>query len=307
MGPPQLNIVTGAFGYAGRYIAQRLLERGERVKTLTGHPLRPDPFNGRVLAVPFHFDRPAELTRSLEGASTLYNTYWVRFAYKQTTFDRAIQNTLALFQAARDAGVGRVVHVSITKAREDSPLPYFRGKAILERALRESGLSYAILRPAVLFGHDDILVNNIAWCLRTFPTFVIPGSGNYKVQPIHVEDLAEMAVHSGHERTDSVADAVGPETYSYEKLVRLMAQAIGSKSHIVHVAPALALALAKAIGLIVRDVLLTREEIDGLMAGLLASDGPPTAKTRFTDWLKQNANTLGRRYASELARHYQSG
>lgn len=305
MSTPQLNIVTGAFGYTGKYITRQLLDMGERVKTITGHPNRPNPFGSQVKAVPFHFDKPAELAESLEGASTLYNTYWIRFAYERVTFDQAIQNTLTLFKAAIEAGVRRVVHVSITKASEDSPLPYFRGKAMLEKALKESGLSYAIIRPTLLFGREDILINNIAWFLRKFPVFAVPGSGRYKLQPVYVEDVADIAVKAGHHATNAIIDAVGPETYSYEELVRLIAEEIGSTARIIHVPPAFALVQTKVLNLIVRDVVLTQEEIDGLMAGLLVSDNPPTGKTRLSQWLKQHADTIGRQYASEVGRHYQ--
>ena len=304
MGTYNLNVVTGAFGYTGKYITRRLLQMGERVKTITGRPDRPNPFGDQVSASPFNFDQPAELVKTLQGASTLYNTYWVRFDYEQTTFYEAVRNTLTLFSAAQEAGIRRVVHVSITNPDEDSPLPYFKGKAVLETALKESGLSYAIIRPTVVFGREDILINNIAWCLRRLPIFVIPGSGAYKLQPIYVEDMAEIAVEAGHQDTNSVIDAVGPETYSYQDLVRLIAETVGSRARIVHVSPALALRLAKILGILVHDVVLTREEIDGLMAGLLVSDDPPTGKTRFSEWLKQNADVLGRQYSSETSRHY---
>lgn len=304
MNAPRLNVVTGAFGYTGRYIARRLLEVGDRVKTVTGHPDRPNPFGDRISVHPFNFDRPAELTKTLDGVSTLYNTYWVRFSHNQRTFDRAIQNTRTLFKAAREAGVSRVVHISITNPSENSPLPYFRGKAILERVLKKSGLSYAIIRPTVVFGREDILINNITWFLRKFPVFAIPGSGSYKLQPVYVEDVADIAVEVGHQDANVIIDAVGPETYTYEELVGLIAKAIGSSARIVHVPPALALVLAKGLGFMLRDVVLTRDEIGGLMAGLLVSDDPPTGRTRFSQWLQQNAAALGREYASEMSRHY---
>jgi len=304
MSESTLNIVTGAFGCTGQYITRRLLAMGERVKTITAHPDRPDPFGGQVSAAPFNFDQPAELVKSLAGASTLYNTYWVRLAYSGVTYDQAIQNTLTLFQAAQEAGIRRVVHVSITNPSVDSPLPYFRGKAILEKALLDSGLSYAIVRPTVLFGPACILLNNIAWFLRQFPVFAIPGSGEYKLQPVYLEDMAEITVGAGHQANNVVIDAVGPETYSYEDLVQLIARTIGSRARFIYVPPGLALDLARVLGSMVRDVVLTREEIAGLMAGLLVSQAPPTGKICLSLWLKQNASTIGREYYSEVARHY---
>lgn len=302
---PPLHVVTGVAGYTGRHVARLLLERGDRVRSLTGHPERPDPFGGRVPAVPFDFDRPDRLAGHLAGADTLFNTYWVRFDHGATTFDLAIRNTRTLFAAARAAGVRRVVHVSITNPREDSPLPYFRGKACLERELQQSGVSWAILRPAVLFGGErDVLINNIAWCLRRFPAFLIPGSGRYGLRPIHVEDLAAAMVALGAGDDRRIVDAVGPEAYTYEALVWLVADALGRQPVVVHVPPGAALAGARAVGWLVGDVLLTRDEVTGLMAGLLESDAPAAGARSLREWVGRHAASFGHAYASELARHY---
>ena len=300
------HVVTGVSGYTGRYVARRLLERGAAVRSLTGHPERPNPFGDRVETHPYSFDDPGALARSLEGADTLFNTYWIRFARGGLTYDRAVHNSRALFEAARRACVRRVVHVSITNAETDSPLPYFRGKALVEQALRESTLSHAILRPALIFGREDILLNNIAWMLRRFPVHPIPGGGGYSVQPIFVEDMADLAVELGAGSGDVGLDAVGPGVFTYEEMVRLIARKTGAAARMVHAPPWAAMAGAWLVGLLVRDVVLTRWEIDGLMAGLLVSrsgEAPPGA-TRLSDWLDDNAERLGRRYASELARHY---
>ncbi|MBI3998574.1 MAG: NAD(P)H-binding protein [Armatimonadetes bacterium] len=299
-----LSVVTGAFGYTGRAIARRLLERGEGVRTLVGRQGRADPFGGRIAAFPLSFERPDELAGALRGAATLYNTYWIRFPHGGVTFEHAVQNTLTLFGAARRAGVRRIVHLSVTNPSTASPLDYFRGKAVLEEALMSSGLSYAIVRPSLVFGEGDILLNNIAWLLRRFPVFAIPGSGAYRLQPVSVEDVAAIAVDAGRRDDNLVIDAVGPEIYTFEELVSLMARTIGRRALLVHVPPRLALALSRIVGWIVRDVVLTRGELDGLMAGLLVPDSPPIGRTRLSEWLVQNAEAVGRQYASELARHY---
>jgi NADH dehydrogenase len=298
-----VHAITGAFGYSGLHLARLLVAHGERVRNLTGHPGRPDPFDGRVEVVPFRFDDPASMREMLADVRVLYNTYWVRFDRRASTFARAVENTRALFSAAAEAGVERVVHVSITNPLIDSPLPYFRGKAENERALRESGLSYAILRPAVFFGGRDVLINNIAWLLRRLPVFgVAPGA--YRIQPIHVEDMAQLAAAQGERRDEVVLDAVGPETFEFQDLVRLVRQAVGSRSLIAPVPRWLLIAVSRLVGSMVRDVVLTRDEVKGLTANLLVSRNPPTASTRFSDWLSANAQQLGVEWASELNRHY---
>lgn len=301
---PELNVVTGAFSHTGKYVTRRLLSMGERVKTLTGHPNRENPFGEQVSAHPFHFDNPSQLVASLQGATTLYNTYWIRFPHRWGTFDEAVENSRTLIKAAEEAGVRRMVYISITNPSEESPFPYFRRKALVERAITDSRLSYAIIRPALIFGMEGILINNIAWFLRRFPLFAIFGSGDYQVQPIFVEDLAEIAMSAGHKKDDNIViDAVGPEIFTFEELVQLIADRVHSRARIVHVRPGLALFFARLIGYAVRDVVITKDEMEGLMSNLLVSQEPVTGQTRLSQWLSENAEAVGAKYASELKRH----
>ena len=297
-----LYVVTGAYGYSGKYIAARLLAAGQRVRTLTNSIGRENPFGARVEAHPYHFDKPDELARSLDGAHALINTYWVRFDHRDFTHSRAVQNTLRLFDAAKRAGVPRIVHVSITNPSLDSPLPYFRGKAELEAALRELGVSCAILRPTVLFGEEDILVNNIAWMLRRFPVFGVFGDGAYQLQPIFVDDLAALAVDAAASKTNITLDAIGPETFTYRELVELVGRAIGRRRPIISIPPSIGLLFARLVGTVVGDVVVTREEIAGLMQDLLVTPSPPAGTTALSRWAVENQEMLGRRYSSELAR-----
>lgn len=297
-----IHAVTGAFGYSGKYITRRLLEQGHDVLTLTGSPDRANPFGDSIRVCPFDFDKPDKLAESLAGVSVLYNTYWVRFNHKTFTHASAVENTKVLFRTAKQAGVERVVHVSITNPSEDSDLEYFSGKAKLERALVESGLSHAILRPTVLFGREDILINNIAWMIRRLPIMGVFGRGDYSLQPIHVDDLAKLAVEQGASRENVVIDAIGPETFTYRELVAMIAKTIGKRRLIVPVPPSIGYLVSLCLGPIVGDVIVTREEIRGLMDDLLHTDSPPAGQRKLSDWARQHSEQLGRRYASELAR-----
>lgn len=300
----ELNIVTGAFGYTGKYIAQKLLSAGKSVRTITGHPHHHNPFGDRISVASFNFDTPDKLTKDLQGATTLYNTYWVRFPYGKVTFDKAVENTKILIKAAEDAGIRRMVHISITNASEDSPFPYFKGKGLLEKAVMQSSLSYAIIRPTVLFGHEDVLINNIAWLLRKFPIFAIAGSGDYQLQPVFVEDVAELAVKCGRIKENTIIDAVGPETYTFNEMVRLIASKVNSKAKIIHLPPGVTLSVSRLVGYLVNDVVLTQDEVHGLMANLLVSNNSPTGRISLSEWLTGNADVIGSKYASELSRHY---
>lgn len=296
--------VTGAFSYSGKYITQRLLERGEEVITLTNHPDRPDPFNGKVKAFPMDFSNAGNMTETLKGTDVFINTYWVRFDHAGNTQSQAVENTRKLVKAVKAAGVKRIIHISITNPSSGSPLPYFSGKAANEKFVIDLGLSYAILRPTVLVGKEDILINNIAYLLRRFPFFVLPGDGSYPLQPVCIEDLADLAVDALYRKGNSIIDVVGPEIFTFKEMVALIAKVIDVKRPLISSQPRLALIAAQFLSLIVGDVLLTSEEVDGLMTNLLVSQEPPRGKTRISDWLESNKNSIGVKYASELKRHY---
>ena len=301
----QLDLVTGAFSYSGEHIARRLLEAGHRLRTLTHHPDRPHPLRDEVDTWRYRFDDPAELARSLAGVTTLYNTYWVRFDHGASTYANAIESSRMLFAAARRAGVRRVVHLSITNPTLSSPLPYFRGKALVESGLAQSGSPYSIVRPTWLFGGErDVLVNNIAWILRRMPVFPVPGDGRYQVAPVHVDDLARLCVQAAGDEQDTVIDAAGPEQMSFARVVLLVRRAVGAFAPIVPVPAQLMALAARGIGRLVSDVVLTRDEISGLTAGLLVSHEPPRGEIGFSEWLSAHADEVGRRYANELQRHF---
>ncbi len=300
----ETDIVTGSFGYIGRYITRHLLEEGGSVRTITTHPDKPNPFGDQVLAYGLDFSRKEQLVESMRGGRCLYNTYWVRFAYDGMTFAQAVENTRILFECARQAGIEKIVHISVTRCDTASPLPYYSGKAMQEEALKSSGLPYAIVRPTLVFGKEDILVNNIAWLLRKFPVFPIFGSGRYRVQPVFVEDLARIAVNCSRETENLQVDAIGPEILQYGEMVSLLRTAVGSRSKMVHLPPGLGVLLGKLVGMAVRDVVLTRDEARGLMDEYLTSDQEPNGTVRFSEWITQNNAQLGQFYSSEIKRHF---
>jgi len=300
----QLDVVTGAFSYSGAAIARDLLERGHRVRTLTGH-LGRAPAGTPIDCRRLDFSDERELSTSMVGAHTLYNTYWVRFAHGSVSYAQAVANSRVLFSAAVSAGVQRIVHVSITNPSLDSPDPYFRGKAAVEQALADCGVpSYAVTRPAILFGGDGVLLNNIAWLLRRLPVFAIGGHGDYRLRPIHVDDLAALCVALGARRDIAVLDAVGPESLTFRQLVDTIRAAIGSRSLLLPVPGAVIPLLAVMLNVVLRDTLLTADEYSSMAAGRADSDGPTTGKIVLTDWVEAHGDQLGRHYANELDRHF---
>jgi len=297
------DVVTGAFSYSGAAITRQLLAAGRKVRTLTGHPARA-PRDSPVEIRALDFGDPAALANSLAGASTLYNTYWVRFARGPVDHPAAVANSRTLFSAAGAAGVRRIVHVSITHPSTSSPYSYFRGKAAVEQALSEAGVPHAILRPAILFGSDGVLINNIAWLLRRLPVFAVGGTGAYRIRPIHVDDLAKLCLEAASSADTYTLDAVGPERPTFRELVCFIKDAVGSRSRLVHAPGALIPAVATVLGWALRDTLLTGDEYRAMADELADTDGPATGQIAVTGWITKNKDTLGRRYANEIERHF---
>lgn len=302
--------ITGVLGYSGRYIAAEAARRGWRIIGLTNSGERlPNPEGYELRPLPWG-EKSSE--NSLEGVDVLINTYWVRFTHRgqgHASFSHAeaVENTKQLFLAAQRAGVKRIVHTSITKPDASSPLPYFRGKAELESALASTGIRHSILRPAVLFGaspQESILINNMAWSLRKLPCVATFGWGSYRLQPIHVQDFAELAMNEAtRDEAARIVQATGPEAYSFRELWRMLAQEIGVHRLILPVPKWLGWSATQALGYMMNDVMLTYDEIKGLSENRLAvEDTPPAGQRSLRAWVQENASTLGITYQSELAR-----
>jgi NADH dehydrogenase len=304
MADRQLDGITGAFGFTGRAIAERLIGSGRDVVTLSRRSGDGDPLQPRIRVEPFDPDRADRLVAALSGVDTLYNTYWLRFPRGAATFERAIARSAVLLAAAREAGVRRIVHLSVVHASVDAETPYMRAKAALESVVQNAGLDWTIVRPTLTFGPGDTLINNLAWSLRRLPIFGVAGRGRYRVQPVHVDDVARICIEAGAAAPGSTIDAAGPETFAYGELVDTVRAAIGSRSIVVPVPGALVLAAARGLGLVVDDVVMTRDEMRELTSSRLTSTEPARGTIRLSEWLAENASSLGRRWSSELVRNY---
>jgi NADH dehydrogenase len=192
-------------------------------------------------------------------------------------------------------------------ADERADLPYYCNKGRIERLVRESGLDYTILRPAIVVGPGDILVNNIAFFLRRLPVFTIFGRGDYRVQPITVDAFADIAVQAiDGEYAGATLPVAGPNDWMFVDMVRAVRAAVRSRALIVQAPASFALAGLKIAGLLLGDVVLTRDEVKGLTREYLYAPEPLRRGADFAEWLARPAvaSTLGRNYESELARHF---
>jgi NADH dehydrogenase len=258
---------------------------------------------GKVPAFRLDFSNPGLLREALSRAEILVNTYWVRYNYAGSSFEQAVANTKVLVDAAVSAGVRRIVHISVSKP-DQTQLAYFRGKLETEKLVQASGLSYAIIRPTIVFGEEEVLINNITWLLRKMPMFAVPGDGRYRLQPVHVGDVARLAARAAAANENMIVDAAGPEIFTFVELLEFLKKIANSRCLLVHVPAPLALGLSRMLGGLFGDLMLTKEELDALLENLLAVETEPTGTTRFSEWAKENAGLLGKNYVNELKRHH---
>jgi NADH dehydrogenase len=297
-------VVTGAFSYIGSAVAHELRQRGWSVHTLTNR--RQPPGAEAITTAPLRFE-PEHLERELRGADALVSTYWVRLPYAGQGFDTAVANSRTLIAAAARARVGRLVSVSVSNADASSSLGYYRGKAQVDAAVRAAGLPHAIVRPTLVVGPRDVLTSNIAWFLRRFPVFPVPDGGRYRVQPITLDDTGRVVADAVEARGDLDVDAAGPEIMTFRAYVRLVARACGVRRWIVGAPAWLSLLGLRLLQPLLHDVVLTREELEGLAQEKLVSRQPPRGSESVTEWLLANGASLGRRYVNDLDRHFREG
>ena len=292
------TVITGAFSYTGAAVADELLNRGHEVHTLTNR--RSDK---QITSAPLKFDQE-HLETQLRGAETFINTYWIRLPYAGQTFDTAVENSRLLISAAKNAGVKRIVHISVSNAEKGTNLGYYHGKNQVEKFLRESGAPYSIVKPTLIVGPGDVLTNNIAWFLRRLPLFLVPGGGRYRIQPVMLNDVAKITADAAEASGNLEVDAAGPTIITFRDYVKKLAKACGLRRWIFGAPIWMALPALKLVGLLLRDIILTREEVLGLKQELLVTSSPPLGKESVEDWLINNGRHLGRKYANDLDRHW---
>lgn len=293
-----VDLVTGAFGNTGQAITSLLHSQGRRVRTLTGHP----PTDaGAVEVRPFTFDDPDALADAFRGVRTFFNTYWMRTG-DESGYETAVARCTALIDAATRAGVERIVHLSVAHPSLDSPYPYFRAKARVEQVLRECAVPSAVVRPALIFGGESALLHNLAWLMRRLPVFGVAAGGDYRVRPVHVDDVARLCVDGATAAEPTTVDAVGPERPTFRELLVDVRDSIGARTRLVGMPPWMVVPSARLLGVLLRDELLTRDELLSTIDGLADTDGPATGTISLAAWIDEHAATLGRSRVQVKAR-----
>ncbi|HXR24984.1 MAG TPA: NAD(P)H-binding protein [Candidatus Binataceae bacterium] len=268
--------IAGGSGFIGRAIVRRLAAiPGLTVRVLTRDPVKARvrlAAEGKVDFVSADVNDPARLATVIAGADTIINAvqfdgYPIEKPSRGLTFNRVdYGGTVSLIAATKAAGVPNFIYISGAAADERSPNPAFRAKGRAERALRDAGLAFTILRPSLVYGPEDRVVNGLAKAIRMMPVMVVPGSGQQKLRPLLVDDLAAcVALAIGGRGRNGIYEVGGPDPMTFDELVRLVMEITGHKRPIIHV-PENLLLVAGAVAEKLPGALFSRDAVAFLVA-----------------------------------------
>ena len=284
--------VAGGSGFIGRAIVRRLAAIPTiKVRVLTRDPKKARARSTESDAVEFvaaDVNDPAGLAAAVASADTIVNAvqfdgYPIENPARGLTFNRVdYGGTVALIAAANAAGVKHFIYISGAAADERSPNPAFRAKGRAERALRDSGLTYTILRPSLVYGPEDRVVNGIARALRMTPVMIVPGTGRQLLRPLLVDDLAAcVALAISGRGRNGIFEIGGRDPMSFDDLVRLVMEITGRRRPLVHV-PEPLLLIAGAIAEKLPGALFSRDAVAFLVADNDCDIKPLTAEFGLT-------------------------
>ena len=233
-------LVTGATGFLGRRVVQKLLEHNYQVRCLVRTPGRERIFpEGTVDVYYGDIDSPEALLSACRGVEQVIHLVAVIRETGAATFDAVnrvgVENVVAAASAA--GGVQQLIHVSAVGAVNNPEYPYLLSKWQGEQAVVASGLPHTIIRPSIIFGEGDEFLSSLAALVRIFPLVPIISSGRNRLQPIWVDDVAQCIALSlsRHDLQGHILELGGPEQVSYNEIVGILSRTMGRKRLRLHV------------------------------------------------------------------------
>lgn len=230
-------LVTGGTGFVGRRLVARLVEAGERVRVIA-RGVRQARLADGVEVVKGNLASGGGLSEAMEGVERVVHLVAIIREVGDQTFDSVIrQGAVNMVNAAKAAGIKKLVHQSAIGARDDPHFLYHKAKWDAEQAVRESGLKYTIVRPSLIFGEGDEFFSTLASLVRWNPIVPIAGDGKTRFQPIWIEDVVTCLVECLKDgvHDNAVVEIGGPEHLTYEEMVDMVAQVLGKRRLKAHI------------------------------------------------------------------------
>jgi NADH dehydrogenase len=283
MDQPRLVTVFGGAGFIGRYLVQRLAERGIRVRVALRRPeealfLKPMGAVGQIDIVQANLRHPPSVQKAVAGADAVVNLVGLLYSKGAQSFGAVhARGAETVAKAARAAGASRFVQMSAIGADADSDSDYARSKAAGETLVAAAFPGATIVRPSVVFGPEDGFFNLFATMARFLPVMPLLGrNGATLFQPVYVADVAEalLRILLDPATAGQTYEFGGPRTYNYRELMELVLRETGRKALLIPV-PAAALAIPASLASLLPKPPLTRDQLRLLQIDNVANPALP--------------------------------
>jgi uncharacterized protein YbjT (DUF2867 family) len=270
----RLVTVFGGTGFLGRRVVSRLINHGFRVRVAVRHPGAVEQEGVERVSADVT-DEPS-VAATLAGAEAAVNAVSLYVENRGLSF-HAIHVAAArrVARLARGSGLRRLVHVSGIGSNPEATNDYIRERGQGELAVREAFPAATIVRPSVMFAADDAFLTTLVLLARRLPVYPLFGHGETRLQPVHVEDVAEaIARIIMAEKAGDAYDLAGPDIWSYRQLVQEAARAAGARTRLVSV-PFPLWGFGARVSEMIPGAPLTRAQVDLMRRDNVASGGLP--------------------------------
>lgn len=225
--------ITGGTGFVGRHLAQSLLADGHTVVLIArGKDQRDPSVNSEpgVTVVYCDVSEQSSLATALQGCDAVAHCAGINRELGEQTFQKVhVEGTRVVVEAAKAAAVNKILLISFLRARENGPSKYHRSKAAAEEVVRNSGINYTILKPGVIYGKGDHMLDHLSHAFYSVPIFGLVGLKEKQVAPLAVQDLIvvmkEALVNGG--MPNETLYLIGPQHMTLSTAVKTVAKVVG--------------------------------------------------------------------------------
>lgn len=267
--------ITGGTGFVGRHVARELVARGHEVVLIARVLDRRDPSIREIPSADFFaadLTSVEELTRAFGACGAVAHCAGINREIGKQTYERVhVEGTRNVMEAARRAGVGKVAQLSFLRARPDCGSGYHESKWAAEEIVRRSGVDYTVLKPGVIYGRGDHMLDHLSHALHTFPVFALVGFEPKRVRPVAVEDVARVLAASLTEGrlAGKTAWVLGPEELTLEEAVRRVGRTVGKQPLYFRAPIAFHRAMAVVLERVMKIPLVSRAQVRILSEGIV--------------------------------------
>ncbi len=262
--------VTGGTGFVGRNLVNRLLSDNHEITILANRQSAKELFGKKVRAVSGSVHNFSDLIPAFQESQVVYHLVGIIAETRKNTFEKTVaEGTKNIVAACREAGVKKIIYLSSLGTSANAQSAYHKTKYLAEQSVINSGLEWVIFRSSIIYGKGDGFLTIMSKIIRMLPFVPIFGDGEYKLQPIHINDLTEVmaAAAMDSRAVGQIIDLGGPEQLEYVQVINYLKQALGKKRLNFHIPFGVIKPMAVLMELFLKPAPLTRDQLTMLRMG----------------------------------------